>query len=344
MRDIFLLSDYKNRFGSSYNAKIYKGGMDHVKIQKYFNDSGFNAIFLNASKVDFKQNHKNKLFLYTSSEDPDYLYKSFIEDIVLGLEVSGAIMIPSYKYLRANNNKVFMEILRDNQIIKSFSSIKSLYFGSYEDFLKNFPKTNDTLVIKSSAGAGGTGVSKASGFTKIKSSSKKISSSKNFLKDLKDYLRTFKHKNYVPRSKNRKKFIVQNFINGLDNDWKILIYGEYYYVMYRPNKKNDFRASGSGHDNYIYGDKTPIPSGLLTFAKSIYECFNVPNISLDIAYNGEDFFLIEFQALYFGSVCQVRANAYHQLINTDWTIVKEKLSLERVYVESVKYFINKNSL
>ena len=94
----------------------------------------------------------------------------------------------------------------------------------------------------------------------------------------------------MPRSKNRKKFIVQNFISGLDNDWKILIYGKYYYVMFRPNKKNDFRASGSGHDNYIYGDKTPIPKGLLTFAKSVYEYLNVPNISLDVAYNGEEFF------------------------------------------------------
>jgi len=344
MRDIFLISDYKDRFGSSYSAKIYKGGMDHVRLKKYFNESGFNAIFINASSINFKQSHKNKLFLYTSTEDPDYLYKSFIEDIVLGLEISGAIVIPSHKYLRAHNNKVFMEILRDHLIIKSICNVKSSYFGSYEDFLKNLPNINDTVVIKSSAGAGGRGVSKASGITNIKRSLKKISSSKNFLKDLKDYLRIFKHKNYVPRSKNRKKFIVQNFISGLDNDWKILIYGEYYYVMFRPNKKNDFRASGSGHDNYIYGDKTPIPKGLLTFAKSVYECFNVPNISLDVAYNGEEFFLIEFQALYFGSVCQVRSNSYHCLVNNDWTLVKEKLKLERVYVESIIYFIKNNNL
>ena len=103
-------------------------------------------------------------------------------------------------------------------------------------------------------------------------------------------------------------------------------------------------ASGSGHDNYIYGDKTPIPEGLLSFAKSVYDCLNVPNISLDIAYNGKEFYLIEFQAINFGSVCQVRANAYHRLTDNNWLLVKEKLSLEKVYANSVGFYIKNNNL
>ena len=154
--------------------------MDHVRLKKYFNELGFNAIFINVSSINFKQSHKDKLFLYTSSEDPDYLYKSFIEDIVLGLEISGAIVIPSYKYLRANNNKVFMEILRDHLIIKSISNVKSSYFGSYEDFLKNLPNANDTIVIKSSAGAGGEVFLRLLYYTNIKRSLKKLALVKFF--------------------------------------------------------------------------------------------------------------------------------------------------------------------
>ena len=84
--------------------------------------------------------------LYTSSEDPDYFYKSYIEDIVYGLKNIGAKLIPPYKYLRTNNNKVLMEILRDQFKIPELNTQKSRYFGtaailfSKECFIQKDPK------------------------------------------------------------------------------------------------------------------------------------------------------------------------------------------------------------
>lgn len=55
-----------------------------------------------------RHNILNTSILNTSSEDNGYHYKDYIEDIILGLYLQGAILLPEYKYLRANNNKVYM--------------------------------------------------------------------------------------------------------------------------------------------------------------------------------------------------------------------------------------------
>ena len=74
---------------------------------------------------------------------------------------------------------------------------------------------------------------------------------------------------------------------------------------------DDFRASGSGNFNY---DKV-LPDGLLNFCNEIYKEFNIPSLSLDIAYDGNQYYLIEFQAVYFGTYTLEAAPYYFQLIN-----------------------------
>lgn len=88
------------------------------------------------------------------------------------------------------------------------------------------------------------------------------------------------NKPYIPQSNNRKKFIVQNFIEGLDGDYRVIIYGEKYYRLYRKNRENDFRASGSGD---IYFD-IELPKGLLDYSRILYKKFNTPYVSLDIGH------------------------------------------------------------
>ena len=111
MKKIYLLTDYKGHFGSKHDAIPYRSGTDKNLLQKYFSEYGFKTVFLGFSEVDFrKMDFKNKYVLYTSSEDVGCHYKSYIEDIVYGLHLQGAQLIPGYKWLQAHNNKVFMEI------------------------------------------------------------------------------------------------------------------------------------------------------------------------------------------------------------------------------------------
>ena len=149
MNNIYLLTDYQGRFGSKHNDFPYRSGMDKSLLKKYFADNGFETHFINISDIDFRKNDlKNQFVLYTSSEDVGYHYKDYIEDIVYGLELQGAKVIPEYKYLRANNNKVFMEILRDSCDLNIIKSLKSHSFGTAEDFQKKSDAFNHNVVIE----------------------------------------------------------------------------------------------------------------------------------------------------------------------------------------------------
>jgi len=68
----------------------------------------------------------------------------------------------------------------------------------------------------------------------------------------------------------------------------------------------------------------------------------VPNLSLDTAYINNKFYLLEFQAIYFGTVGHWKSNCYFKKSDNEWIKVDEKLDLEKVYVDSIVSFIRKN--
>ena len=185
------------------------------------------------------------------------------------------------------------------------------------------------------------GVSLNSTLNNAKKAIKNISKSPLFFQDLKDYLRRFKHKGYITNSKHRKKFITQNYVENLKGDWKILIYGEQYYVLSRENRKNDFRASGGGSLSY----NKRVPEGLLDFAKNIFEEMDVPNLSLDIGLSNDKFYLIEFQALFFGTYTIEHSNYYFKKEDLTWQLIEQSSILEKVYTESIHSYIkNQNKV
>lgn len=340
MKKIYLLTDYKGYYGSKYTAKPYRSGMDKKLLEKYFTDCGFQVKYIAFSDIDFRKiDFKDQYVLYTSSEDIGYHYKDYIEDMVLGLSLQGARIIPEYKYLRANNNKVFMEILRDLLDGKDGRYIKTHHFGTIEELKEKIDKFQYPVVIKSATGAMSRGVFLADNGNQLIKIAEKISRTKYLFKELWDLGRSIKHKGYKKESKYRKKFIVQNFIPGLNNDWKILIYGDKYYILYRGVRKNDFRASGSGKF-YFYTD---LPNGILDYAENIFRKFNVPNLSIDVGYNSGKFYLIEFQMIYFGTTTIEKAPFYYTKEDSKWIRHNNKSELEKAYVDSIVKYIEKNN-
>jgi hypothetical protein len=103
---IFISTDYRKGF---YSSTKYRGTyMNYKKVAKLFKKQGYNVEIENFSEVDFySSKYKNSFILYQSSEDPGLKYKCFIEDIILGLKLKGAILIPEFKFFRAHHNKVF---------------------------------------------------------------------------------------------------------------------------------------------------------------------------------------------------------------------------------------------
>ena len=336
---IYCLKDYKGNFLSRYDSEVYRSGMDKAALKKYFLANNIENEFLFFSEVqNFEPSFwTGKYVLYTSCEDDKFLYKNYIEDIIYYLELSGAKVIPDFKYLKANNNKVFMELLLNKIAPKTRSSLRNKVFGCYEEILPMVENLEYPLVFKKAAGAMSKGVGVASNKTELISGLKQISQSRNFILDVKDRVRAVKHQGYQLESKHRNKFILQDFIPNLNGDYKILIFADKYYVLKRGLKANDFRASGSGIKLF----EKNIPHGLLQFARDIFQKFNLPIISLDIAFNGEEFFLIEFQAIHFGTYTLMRSEFFWKENKGNFEFVEDNSILEKEYARSISRFIDR---
>ena len=339
MKKIFMLVDYKDNFTSKYNALPYRSGMDKELLKKYFKDRNYEIDIKNFSDIDFREDKfENIPIVYTSPECKGMFYKRYVEDIILGLELKGINIIPKYKYLRAQDNKVFMEILRDVSPLSELKTITTNHFGTYEEFEKvEDDFTEDRYVIKASEGAMSSGVELSKNKQDLKNKIKILSATKNIKYDIKDMLRAFKHKGYIKESIHRKKFIIQNFIPDLKNDWKIIIFGDRYYMFYRATRDNDFRASGS--KKFTFNDKLPIPDGIFDFAKKTFDSFDAPHLSLDVVFDGKNFHVIEFQFLFFGTIGHTKSESYFKIINNKWERIYEKLDLEKVYVDAIVNYL-----
>ncbi len=342
--ELIILLDYKNNFGSKYDSFPYRSGMDKRKIVGYFLRYGVEISYVPFYDVDLSKNWVNKIVLYTSSEDTNLLYKSYIEDVVLGLELAGAIVIPKYRFLRAHHNKVLMEIIR-NEMLGPESGLISLCFGTLDEVKKaleadliKFP-----CVVKKAAGAMSRGVGKADNVNELLKEVRRASTSIELRHYIHDRIRKFIHKGYISESRFRNKFIVQPMIENLVNDWKILIFGDHLYSLKRYVRKGDFRASGS-HVNYKAGSESGLPQETIDFAWSTFQQLDVPMISMDIAYDGKRNYLLEFQAVYFGTSTHSISKDYYVKEGENWTIYEKSGDIESLYVHGVIMFLSHHNL
>lgn len=338
-KEIIFLVDYNKRFNTKWSAIPYKSGMNKNLLKKEFKKLNTPIKYMAYSDIDFRNRSffNNKIFLYASAEDKNLFYKSFVEDIILGLELIGAEVIPGYKYLRAHHNKTFMEIMRDTSELEDIKDIKSTYFGTYEDFKVQEEKLTYPLVLKSAFGATGKNVTLISSTKEALKKTKRFSSSKSLFYDFRDFVRNLRHKGYVKESRHRKKFIVQNLIPGMDRDYKILVFGNKFYVLERKVKKNDFRASGSG----LIGYTKDLPDGMLDYAMKFFKDQNLPFFAMDVAFNGSSFTLIEFQALHFGTHTLDTAPYYFVQHDKTWECIEEESVLEKEVASSLVAYLRK---
>lgn len=344
--DIYILTDYLHRFESKVPAVPYRSGFDKEKLKAEFIKLDYNPIFLNFSSIDFSSiDFCDKFVIYTSSEDGGLFYKGFIEDILWGIKLQGGKLLPDLVYQRAHHNKVFMEVLRD--VAKIDRNLQTRYFGSLKEIKDNIGVINFPAVIKSSGGSGSKGVKLVKNRDQLFKAAKKLTNSCSWYGQILEYGLLLKR--YVQKmgffdkeTIFRKKIVIQDFIQGLNHDWKVLIYGNKYYVLQRLNRKNDFRASGSGVLFPIDDKRFYMPEGLLDFACDIYKKLKTPNLSLDIAYDSKDFYLIEFQGIYFGTYTQTISKKYFEKQGNNWIKVNNDLELETVYTQSINEYINNN--
>ncbi len=280
-------------------------------------------------------------------------YKRYIESIVYYLEKKGAIALPNSEYLRAHHDKVFMELMRSRFSDNALKTLESKPYGSWVDALgydSGFP-----VVVKSASSSASVGVFLAadkSEFDKKVRKAGKISVAgglnnllggwfKIQLKRLIKVLDPEKKKYYwkyntTPLS---MPLIVQPFVKGLEGDFKVLYFGGKYFSMYRKNRENDFRASGSGVFLSVPEDRF---EGLLNFARKITLEIDFPMIGMDIGFDGKDYHLIEFQMIDMGPSALQHSEFWHEFMDGRFVRFDGKSDLEIEFSRSIHEFISGN--
>lgn len=340
MTEAILLLDYRGDFYSS--AHLPDASMNIELLVTRLAEFDLATTVRSFGDLDFRiDDFAGKLVLYQSSEDRHLFYKSYIEDILLGLRMQGAILIPRFELFRAHHNKCFQEIFRDVSTLDEIRSLRSWTFGVAEDFLSRHECLPREIVIKASEGASGKCVAKTSTSFGKRYLAKRFSKSTHILDALKNWIKLHIRPYYMARSNHRKKFIAQEFIPGLFGDYKVLVYGNKYFVLSRQNRKNNFRASGSGNHTH---PEFVIPS-ILNYAEVIYKYLNTPYASLDIAIDSSSkCYLIEFQCLHFGTTTLLKAPHYFRKEGTQWLKCQGKCELERELATSIHMYLSDNNI
>lgn len=296
---VTLLTDYRHAFWSSTSNVRTKTTMNVPLLEHELGRLGLVSRALSPREVPAVGDWTDKVVVYTSSEDDGLHQKSYLEDMVTYLELEGARLIPGPLLLRAHHNKVLMELLRRHWLPEDPLVPMTHVFGTVEDLERDLDSIALPAFVKGSAGAGSATVALAQTQEGVVTMARRLSRSDGGYgaarKRIKEHLR----KGFEAESNFRRKFIVQTQIPALDGDFKVLKYGSRFFALRRGNRDGDPRASGAGRLDLDVGRYVDL-AALLTFAAQVSDRIPSPFLSMDIAFSGNDPYLIEFQAVYFG--------------------------------------------
>ena len=350
MRRLIILTDEKGEFLVSKADTRNFTSMNVDQVRSWFRGNGYEVEVCKFSELDTDADYNSVCILYQTSEAPGTFYKRYIEDIVFFLEEQGAITIPGHKYLKAHHDKVFMELIRKRFSDKSLKTVNNVCYGSWVDALNyngRFP-----VVIKQASGSGSKGVYLAKNRREFIKYSRKAgrliiasglsdlivtffkNTAKNAIKLIYPSRSGYVQYNTDPVS---NPIVVQDFIPGLRGDYKVLFFGGRFYCLYRANRVNDFRASGSGIFHSVPDEEQ---EGLLDFARRLTFEIDFPIIGMDIGFDGTTYHLIEFQMIHIGTSTMQRAQFWHEYHDGKWERYIGTSILEDEFARSVHEHIN----
>ncbi len=284
-----------------------------------------------------------KYIWYASAQYPEF--SQYIEDCLLYAELCGADLVPDFPLFRSHENKFFQELLKKKL---GLDVPKAELVGTREDINDILPKLHFPLVLKTPAGFGSKGVFKISSNDELMATAEKVMT--HIHPPASNPLRRFKNKrsynDKITLYKNKYpvlvgRVILQEFIEGLSHDWKILVFGETCFCLKRYTREGDFRASGSGKFSF---DEVPSDS-LLDYALHVVKKLNTPWASLDIAeFNGDEYGLIEYQCVHFGLYTLMRGSRCYEQIKGAWVVRSvENPSPEEYFCNAFLNYINNAS-
>lgn len=283
---------------------------------------------------------KNKVIIYCTA--PQYSYRDYVKDLLYELSKENYIM-PEFNMVMAYEDKGYQMLLADREGLKM---PKTLYFGCIEDLEKYKKLLTVPFVFKTVGGAGSSGVMLINSYEELLKVVRKLYYKKDLLYGLKRVVKKlffkerYKNSYYGLTSRCNGQFILQEYIPGLDSDYKVLVFDKNYYVDRRWVRNNDFRASGSGKNTF---PEDP-PAAVLNFAREQFEKLDIPMASLDIAYNGSECWLIEYHGIHFSLIPLVETRVYFTWTDKGWIKQDHKKLPEAEFANAFLAYIAKKGL
>jgi len=334
MKNLFILT---NQAGKIPQKILEFDSVSADKIRDYFTNYKFNVKIFTYDEFltvynDLSGMIKGSYFFYASSQYPEYY--SAIEDILLLIKEKGGILIPDFIHFKAHENKFLQEIVKTDLNIRC---PQSWLISSLEEGREKIKKIGFPAVAKLSSGYG----SKTVSLIKTKDEGMKFLE-KNLIPVVKKRKNFLKYRKQVKDIKGNHplkvgKIILQEYIDGIENDWKILVFGNRIFYLKRYFRDNDFRASGSGNfDSNVHPDKE-----ILEFAMKVRKLLKTPWVSLDIIKRESDIYLIEYQCVHFGLYTVMKSTEHYVYRDGINEVVKAKVDEDVLFAEELhKYILN----
>jgi len=357
---MLILTDYTGRFATKMAGTLENHygvfSMDTEKMCAWFNCNGYHCEINAFSELDMTHSWRGWYVLYASSEDRGKFYKQYIEDVLLRLDLDGAILLPSYRYARAHTNKSLQEMLRCSFENSELHEPHAYAFGHFDELRKYNDEAGYPCIVKCSSGSGSSGVVLCNTHDELLKTAKRLMGIQysDFSTPLLQHAKLFiwravkivmNHTQKQPLSSRlmTNKIIIQQFIKGLTGDYKVLVFGDKYYVLRRANRSNDFRASGSG--DFAYPKDIESIAPVLELARQAAAEIHQPVMSLDIGMVEETkkCYLLEYQCVYFGPLTLQYSDHYYVYKNHTWNVINGNSDLEDEYCVAVSRFVQEKT-
>ncbi|MDD4156760.1 MAG: hypothetical protein PHY08_09330 [Candidatus Cloacimonetes bacterium] len=306
MKSVLFLTNYENIIPQRITDKE---GINVNEIRKELKEESIDSDVLSYEDLNKDPNlvEEFDFVFYASSQKPKY--KEFILDHIININYKGLKLIPEIEHFIAHDNKSFQSIFLSNA---KFNYVNSRVISNYEEGIRYLNENKLPFVVKTSDGWGSNGVKLVDSRIKFKLF---------MLQNLKERYHG---------TKRLGKIIVQEFLENLEGDWKILIFGTKIAGLYRLNRKNDFRASGSGKFQF-----KEVPESILNFAFEVKDELKIPWCSLDIFETKEGPVLGEFQTIHFGLTTALKCNFHYELKNSQYYKIEGPINIDKEIANEV---------
>lgn len=293
---------------------------------------------------------RDSVVFYTFSQKENT--RRFIQDVARYLCLRGNHLVPSYDLLLCHENKGFQEFYRR---IKNLPCLPSLYLeddAECDTLPIRFP-----VVVKTVEGSNARGVFLARTPSELRRVARKLRPGLSLGTRLdlvrRRYFRRRKHYPEYPDYRNavdaaqyrdyvtpRRRFVVQEFVPGLDHDYRVLAVGSKWFVMKRHTFPKDFRASGTKRFDFDF----TLPDGLLDVAEGVLAALDTPFLSMDLCPHAGGFALLEFQALHFGVNVVKKGRGWFEREGQRWVFHAGRADLEDCLAEGLAHYLRAHGL